>query len=156
MCQSPCSCWCSRCGWTGCQTFSCRLPFPWKAGPRNFLGSYTIPWTWEKLWMLHPCKCLRPDWMGLWASCSSGRCPSHGTEVGMRWSLMSFTAQTIQCFHDTVILWLWSMLLQCGCLRVSWTLYMLILFKVMNDKVHRILKWKMLRSIREKAGFYFS
>ena len=29
----------------------------------------------ERLWMPHPWKCLRPGWMGLWATWSSGGCP---------------------------------------------------------------------------------
>jgi len=27
------------------------------------------------LWMPPPWRCSRPSWMGLWATCSSGRCP---------------------------------------------------------------------------------
>lgn len=29
----------------------------------------------EKLWMLHPWKCSRPDWVRFWAIQSSGTCP---------------------------------------------------------------------------------
>lgn len=33
------------------------------------------------LWILHPWKCLRSAWMGLWATWCGAVCPSHGREL---------------------------------------------------------------------------
>lgn len=50
----------------------------------------------------HPWKCSRPDWIGLWATWSTGKCPY----LWKRQALGPLPTETIPWFHDTHPLWL--------------------------------------------------
>ena len=54
----------------------------------------------EKLWKPHPWKCPRPDWMGLWATQSSERCPWPWQGGWTRWAL-----NVLSDSNHSVILW---------------------------------------------------
>mgnify|MGYP001855195748 CR=1 FL=1 len=53
-----------------------------------------------KLWVPHPCRHSRPDWMGSWAAQSGGGQPCSRQGVGTRWSLRSLPAQAFLRFYD--------------------------------------------------------
>jgi len=58
----------------------------------------------EKLCMSHHWKCSRPGWMGLWVTCSTGRCPCSWQEVWISWPLKvpsNSNHSMIQWFCDT-------------------------------------------------------